>query len=107
MNKQQQQRYEQRLAEFAQGTELTPGVKSLIWTLACVEIEEETLQHYINENGSCYVVIGTAGDPLSKMRPERNQLKEARMRKQALIHRIELRAKSVDESSESVEAYFG
>ena len=60
-----------------------------------MEVEEETLQEFINRKGTTYVVMGVAGDPLSKIRPEWNQLKEARMRKQALIARIELKGKSV------------
>jgi len=95
MNDKQKERFEQRLAEYDKTTEITPGVRSLIYTLACVEVEEETLQEFINRKGTTYVVMGTAGDPLSKIRPEWNQLKEARMRKQALIARIELKGKSV------------
>jgi hypothetical protein len=51
--------------------------------------------------------VGTAGDLLSKMRPEWNQLKEARLRKQALIARIEHKVKSAEETAESTEQYFG
>jgi hypothetical protein len=107
MNGPQEARYARRLAEYATSTDLTPGIQSLIWTLACVEIEEETLQDYCNEHGTCYQVVGTAGDLLSKMRPEWNQLKEARLRKQALIARIEHKVKSAEETPESTEQYFG
>ena len=90
-----QTRFDQLAADYERRGIITPGIRSLIYTLACVEVEEETLQEFINRKGTTYVVMGVAGDPLSKIRPEWNQLKEARMRKQALIARIELKGKSV------------
>jgi hypothetical protein len=97
MTTKQQERFEMRLSQYERSIEVTPGIKSLIYTLACVELEEEQLQEYINEHGTCYEVVGTAGDILSKMRPQWNQLKESRMRKQALIVRIESKGKTVTE----------
>lgn len=106
LNEPQQERFSLRLKEYSDTTDVTPGMKALIWTLACVEIEEETLQRFINENGTCYVVMGTSGDMLSKMRPEWSQLKEARMRKQTLIQRIELNGRGVEAEEEGVEEFF-
>jgi len=107
MNGPQEARYARRLAEYATSTDLTPGIQSLIWTLACVEIEEETLQDFCNENGTCYQVVGKSGDVYSRARPEWQQLKEARLRKQALIARIEHKLRGVEETEDTTEQYFG
>jgi hypothetical protein len=107
MNGKQKERFEKRLQEYGASTEITPGIEALIWTLACVEIEEETLQDYVNENGTCYAVVGNSGDIYNRARPEWQQLKEARLRKQALIAKIEQKAKGVEEKETDVETYFG
>jgi hypothetical protein len=53
-------------------------------------------------------VVGKSGDIYSRARPEWQQLKEARMRKQALVARIENQMKGYDQKeSEDVETYFG
>ncbi len=108
MNQEQQTRYEQRLAEYGAVCDLTPGYKSIIYTLACVEVEEEQLQDFCNEHGTCYQVEGKSGDIYSRARPEWQQLKEARMRKQAIVARLELHIKGHDQKAEDdAEAYFG
>ena len=78
-----------RLLQYGTHKTLTAGVQSLIYTLSCVEAEEKQLQIFCNLNGTCYQVIGKSGDTYSRMRPEWQQLKEARMRKQAIIARLE------------------
>ena len=78
-----------RLEQYGAIKTLTPGVKSLIYTLACVEWEEAHLQNFCNLEGTCYQVTGKSGDVYSRMRPEWQQLKEARMRKQAILQRLE------------------
>jgi hypothetical protein len=78
-----------RCEQYGANKTLTPGVKSLIYTLACVEWEEADLQNFCNTFGTCYQVTGKSGDVYSRMRPEWQQLKEARMRKQAIIARLE------------------
>jgi len=78
-----------RLEQYGANKTLTPGAKSLIYTLACVEWEEAHLQNFCNSEGTCYQVTGKSGDVYSRMRPEWQQLKEARMRKQAIIARLE------------------
>jgi hypothetical protein len=70
-------------------------------------VEEETLQNFCNENGTCYQVIGKSGDTYSRARPEWQQLKEARMRKQALVARLEMKLSSANEAEEDVEQFFG
>ena len=89
MTELQQSILDQRTLQYGAHRDLTPGTQSLLYTLACVEAEEQTLQEYCNTNGTCYDVIGKSGDTYSRMRPEWQQLKEARMRKQAIIARLE------------------
>jgi hypothetical protein len=78
-----------KILQYGKGKTLTPGVQSLLYTLSCVEAEEFQLQNYCDIEGTCYVVTGKSGDLYSRMRPEWQQLKEARMRKQAIIARLE------------------
>ena len=89
MTELQQSIYDLKLLQYGAHKTLTPGVRSLIYTLSCVEAEEKTLQMYCDVHGTCYMVTGKSGDVYSRMRPEWQQLKEARMRKQAIIARLE------------------
>ena len=89
MTELQQSILDQRTLQYGAHRDLTPGVQSLLYTLACVEAEEQQLQDFCNTNGTCYQVTGKSGDVYSRMRPEWQQLKEARMRKQAIIARLE------------------
>ena len=107
MNDVQFQRFTERVAEYSTRSDLTSGVKSLIQTLSCVEIEEEMLQDFCNHQGTCYTVIGKSGDTYSRARPEWQQLKEARMRKQAMIATLERLVGTTVETEESVDEYFG
>lgn len=97
----QQSIYDLKILQYGANKTLTPGVQSLIYTLACVEAEEHQLQNYVDIEGTCYVVTAKSGDLMSRMRPEWQQLKEARMRKQAIIARLELWAgEGVEENDE-------
>ena len=107
MNAEQITRFTELEQSYGRVIDLTPGMTSLIRTLACVEVEEELLQAFCNEHGTCYQVTGKSGDVYSRARPEWQQLKEARMRKQALVARLEMKLGSANESEEDVEAYFG
>ena len=89
MTELQQTIHDQRVLQYGSHRNLTRGVQSLIYTLACVEAEEQQLQEFCDINGTCYQVTGKSGDVYSRMRPEWQQLKEARMRKQAIIARLE------------------
>lgn len=107
MNAEQITRYTELEQAYGRVIDLTPGMQSLIRTLACVEVEEEMLQAFCNEHGTCYQVTGKSGDVYSRARPEWQQLKEARMRKQALVARLEMKLGSANETEEDVESYFG
>jgi len=89
MTVEQQEKLAYLLAQYQATTDLTPGQSELIRTLACVMCEEQQLQEYCNQNGTCYQVVGKSGDTYSRMRPEWQQLKEARHRKQIIITRLE------------------
>jgi|TARA_R110002110_G_scaffold304822_1_gene518924 hypothetical protein len=97
----QQSIYDLKIMQYGAHKTLSPGIQSLIFTLSCVEAEELQLQKYCDENGTCYQVTGKSGDVYSRMRPEWQQLKEARMRKQAIIARLESWAgEGVEENDE-------
>jgi len=89
MTANQSKKYNELLNQYEQRTDLTPGQCQLLYTLACVICEETELQSYCNNNGTCYQVTGKSGDVYSRMRPEWQQLKEARHRKQIIITRLE------------------
>ena len=65
------------------------------------------LQDFCNNEGTCYQVIGKSGDTYSRARPEWQQLKEARMRKQAMIATLERLVGTTAQTEESVDEYFG
>ena len=89
MTVEQTKKYNDLLNQYEQRADLTPGQCQLLYTLACVIIEEHQLQTYCDANGTCYEVVGKSGDTYSRMRPEWQQLKEARHRKQIIITRLE------------------
>ena len=85
----QQAIYDLKILQYGSTKTLTPGVQAMIFTLSCVESEEQILQIYCDVHGTCYQVTGKSGDVYSRARPEWQQLKEARMRKQAIIAHLE------------------
>jgi len=89
MTIEQTKKYNELLNKYEQRSDLTPGQLELLFTLACVILEEQTLQSHCDNHGTCYQVIGRSGDTYSKQRPEWQQLKEARHRKQIIITRLE------------------
>jgi hypothetical protein len=99
----QTQRFEHLLAEYAKTKTIDAGVRGLIHTLACVELEEERLQDFVNSHGTTYEANG-----LIKTRPEWAQLREARLRKHTLITCIDRRAENntEEELTELEKQYF-
>jgi len=89
MTIEQTKKYNELLNLYEQRSDLTPGQLQLLFTLACVILEEQELQAYCDQHGTCYQVRGKSGDTYSRMRPEWQQLKEARHRKQIIITRLE------------------
>jgi hypothetical protein len=103
MTKEQQRRYDELCLEYGIKSDLTPGLKSLIYTLACIEIEEQELQEYIDEYGTCYC----APSGHDKQRPQWQQLRDNRQRKTTIVATLERKAGVSTESEESVDEYFG
>jgi len=89
MNHKQTEEYSRLFELYSERYDLTPGQHQLIQTLACVVVEENELQEYCNEHGTCYELVTKGGDIMQRMRPHWQQLKEARHRKQIIITRLE------------------
>lgn len=85
---------------YEKAAPLSQGIRALICTLAAVIQEENMLQHFVNVNGTTYKVVGKSGDEYSRSRPEWQQLKEARLRKQSLIQLLESKVASAPEMDE-------
>lgn len=100
MNARQKRKFAELAAKYEEMTEITPGVRELIGTLACVILEELDLQRFVNKNGTTYQVRGKSGDTYSRAWPEWQQLKETRLRKQALVTYIERKIAGTDDSDE-------
>ena len=89
MTLEQTKKYNELLNQYEQRTDLTPGQLQLLYTLACVIIEEYDLQAYCDKHGTCYDLTTKSGDVMQRMRPQWQQLKEARHRKQIIVTRLE------------------
>lgn len=100
MNAKQKKLTGELIAKYESTIDLSVGVRELISTLACVIIEETTLQNFCNKNGTTYSVRGKSGDTYNRAHPEWQQLKETRLRKQALVQYIERKIATADESDE-------
>ena len=85
MTKEQQKRYNDYLRKYGNERAITPGLKSLVYSLVCIEVEEEGLQEFIDKNGTCY----TAPSGFDKQRPQWQQLRDNRQRKTAIVSRLE------------------
>ena len=102
MTKKQQQRYDEMMMDYNLRGTLTPGIKSLIYTLACVEIEEEELQEFIDEHGTCY----SAPSGFDKQRPQWQQLRDNRQRKTTIVKALESQRNQATEEDE-LEQFIG
>ena len=83
------ERYDQLCADYQRRGIITPGIRSLIYTLACVEVEEEMLQSVISKYGTTYTVTGKSGDQYMRSRPEWQQLRDNRQRKTSIVRSLE------------------
>lgn len=85
MTKEQKQRYEAHMADYGARIDITPGVRSLIFSLACIELEEEQLQKEVDKHGTVY----ETSSGIIKQRPEWQQLRDDRQRKTAIVGKLE------------------
>jgi len=88
------------LHEYGKAAPLSAGIKALVNTLAAVMNEENMLQAYVDAHGTCYEVTGKSGDVYSRSRPEWQQLKEARLRKQSLVGLLESKVEAAPDLDE-------
>lgn len=85
MTTQQRKRIKEYSDKYGKLRALTPGLRSLIFSLVCIELEEEELQRYIDKEGTCY----TAPSGFDKQRPQWQQLRDNRQRKTAIVAKLE------------------
>jgi hypothetical protein len=99
MTAKQRKRINEYTAKYSKLKAITPGIKSLIYSLVCIEIEEEELQSFIDDNGTCY----TAPSGFDKQRPQWQQLRDNRQRKTAIVSRLEAQITAEDEQEDELE----
>ena len=85
MTRAQKRRYDAHIADYEQRIDITPGIRSLIFSLACIELEEEQLQKEVDKHGTIY----TTSTGIIKQRPEWQQLRDDRQRKTAIVGKLE------------------
>lgn len=103
MNAKQRKLTAELVEKYDSICQMSPGIRELIGTLACVILEESDLQNFVNRKGTTYQVRGKSGDTYSRAWPEWQQLKETRLRKQALVTYIERTIAGSDETDELTE----
>lgn len=81
----QHERFEAHLRAYSERIDITPGLRSLLWSLACIELEEEELQKIVSAEGTVYTTKGG----IMKQRPEWQQLRDDRQRKTAIVSKLE------------------
>jgi uncharacterized protein with von Willebrand factor type A (vWA) domain len=100
MNAKQKKLNKELLKKYESICEMSPGIIELIETLACVILEEQQLQTHCNKHGTTYQMTAKSGDLMSRQSPEWQQLKETRLRKQALVTYIERKISGTDDTDE-------
>lgn len=97
----------QELLENFSDQEITAALKSLLYTLAALELEEKELQQVVLEQGTTYVVTGDKGQQYSKPRPEWLQLDRTRSRKLAALTKLRAERTGTAERIEAeIEQFF-
>ena len=81
----QQKRLSRYVDSYNERLDVTPAIKSLLFSLVCCEIEEEQLQQFVDDNGTTY----TTKHGIHKQRPEWQQLRDNRQRKTAIVSKLE------------------
>lgn len=99
MTTKQQKRFKEYLDKYGKLRTITPGLRSLIYSLVCIEIEEEELQAYIDKEGTCY----RAPSGFDKQRPQWQQLRDNRQRKTAIVAKLESSLSAQDEEVDELD----
>lgn len=89
MTKEQKSKFIALREEWGELKELLPADLSRLEIMACLAIEMEKLQRFINAHSPTYQVIGKSGDRYSRARPEYQQLQECRQRMSVLLDRMQ------------------
>ena len=97
----------QELVEAYSDQDMTAGLKSLLYTLAALELEEKELQQVVLELGTTYVVTGDKGQQYTRPRPEWIQLDRTRSRKLAALTKLRAERTGTAERIEAeIEQFF-
>ena len=91
---------EELLEQYSRERDLTASDRSRIRILACVLVEMDKLQTFINEHAPTYQVRGKSGDTYSRARPEYQQLQEARNRVGVLLDRLDSGQTASDDAAQ-------
>ena len=89
MDDRQRAVYQAFLEAFGKDRALTLVEVSKVEILACLKVEMDKLQAFINAHGPTYQVRGKSGDTYSRSRPEYQQLQEVRHKFLVLADRLE------------------
>ena len=85
---------------------MTPGQQQLLYTLACV-VSRKNICRITATSTARVTDDSKSGDTYSRMRPEWQQLKEARHRKQIIITRLENWIGEGKPVADEADKYFG
>lgn len=96
MSEEQRGKYEDLRNRWGEMKDLKESDLARIELMACIGVEMEKLQAFINKHSPTYQVVGKSGDRYSRARPEFQQLQELRQRMSVLIDRLQ--ENSADES---------
>jgi hypothetical protein len=89
MSPEQRAKYDELVNDWSRYKELKQTDLARIEIMACVAVELNKLQVFINASGPTYKVVGKSGDVYSRTRPEYSQLQELRQRMSVLIDRLQ------------------
>lgn len=89
MTEEQREKFSSLCRDWGESKDLKPADLQRIEIMACVAIEIEKLQAFVNLHSPTYQVIGKSGDRYSRARPEFQQLQELRQRMSVLIDRLQ------------------
>ena len=101
MTDRQRARHAELIAKWSNFKNLSEPDYARIEVMACVTVEIEQLQAYVNEHGTTYQVIGKSGDTYSRARPEFQQLQELRQRLGVLLDKMTKNASAVEDELET------
>lgn len=97
MSDKQRARYTELLAKWSNFKNLGEPDYARIEVMACVTVEIEELQAFVNQHGTTYQVTAKSGDVMSRARPEYQQLQELRQRLGVILDKMTKDAAPVED----------